>query len=232
MNTTYMIKQELALLSAQRLDNKPIYSMKDDFVPSTFKSKRTAYRYRKYLESIGILKGKRGNFKLNTSVISQLHLIQKLLPSIKSLKNARRFGRHYNEKDIEFFRKHIEYQLITLDYKVWELTKYQNPSDLYVYVKDIDKVANYLKGKKFKEGKKGRITLLPMIGDFSNEIQRVYLDCIAKGGRNTQDAIAINLLYWDHITSKGRFNIEEVKNVQDNLKLIDKPQQQSNKVSV
>src|SRR6478672_5982516 len=119
----YITKHELALLSAQRLDTKPVYSMKDDFVPSTFKSKRTAYRYRKYLESIGVLKGKRGNFKLNTSVISQLHLIQNLLPSIKSLKNARKFGRNYNEKDIKFFKKNIVYQLITLDYKAWELTK-------------------------------------------------------------------------------------------------------------
>jgi len=197
--------------------------MKDDFVPSTFKSKRTAYRYRKYLESIGVLKGKRGNFKLNTSVISQLHLIQNLLPSIKSLKNARKFGRNYNEKDIKFFKKNIVYQLITLDYKAWELTKYQNPSDLYAYVKDIDEVANYLKDNKFKEGKKGRVILLPMIGDFSNEIQRVYLDCIAKGGRSTQDAIAINLLFWEKLVYKGHFNIEEVKIVQDNLKPIDIP---------
>lgn len=220
MYILYMIKQELALLSAKRLDIKPVYSMKDDFVPSTFRSQRTAYRYRKYLELIGILTGKKGNFKLNTSVISQLHLISKLLPSLQSLRKGRRFGRCYNETDIEFFKnKHIEHEFITLDYKAWELTKYQFPSDLYVYVQDINKTVDYLKDNKFKEGKKGHIILLPMIGDFSNEIQRVYLDCIAKGGRSVLDAIAIELLYGDRLESKGQFSIQEIKNVQENLKI-------------
>jgi hypothetical protein len=56
-----------------------------------------------------------------------------------------------------------------------------------------------------------------MIGDFSNEIERVYLDCIAKGGRSIQDAIAIQLLHGDQLTSKGIFPAEYVLKVQEDL---------------
>ena len=213
-------KQELALLSAQRLDIKPVYNMKDDFIPSINKSRRTAYRYRKYLESLGILKAARGSFILNTSVVAQSSLLlPKLMPSLDALKNGRRFGRRYNQADMKFIEKQADHQLVTLDYKVWELTKYQYPSDLYVYVKDINRTTNYLKENKFKEGRKGHIIILPMLGDFTNEIQRVYLDCIAKGGRSVRDAIAIELLYGDKLQFRGRFNIEDIRNVQENLRI-------------
>jgi hypothetical protein len=214
-----MTKQELALLSAQRLDIRPVYNMNNDFIPGIQKSRRTAYRYRKYLESIGVLKATRGNFTLNTTAIAQSSLFPKLLPSLNALKKGRRFGRRYNQSDIEFVEQHIDHHLITLDYKVWELTKYQYPSDLYVYVNNINKIAEYLKKNKFKEGKKGPIIIIPMIGDFTNEIQRVYLDCIAKGGRSVQDAIAIGLLYGDRLEFRGQFDIGEIKNVQENLNM-------------
>jgi hypothetical protein len=217
-----MTKQELALLSAQKLGIKPVYNMNEDFIPSIHKSRRTAYRYRKYLESLGILRAMRGNFILNTTVVSQSTLFPKLLPSLNALKDGRKFGRRYNQADIEFVEKHIDHHLITLDYKIWELTKYQYPSDLYVYVKDIDKSTNYLKENKFKEGRKGHIIILPMLGEFTNEIQRVYLDCIAKGGRSTRDAIAIELLYGDKLEFRGQFNIEDIKNVQENLRMTKK----------
>lgn len=214
-----MTKQELALLYAQKLSVRTVYNMNHDFIPNIHKSRRTAYRYRKYLESLGLLKAIRGNFILNTTAISQSYLFPKLLPSLNALKNARRFGRRYNQADIEFVEKHVDYRLITLDYKSWELTKYQYPEDLYVYVKDIDKIAIYLKKNKFKEGRKGHIIILPILGDFTNEIQRVYLDSIAKGGRSTQDAIAIELIYGDKLEFRGRFDLEEIKNVQENLRM-------------
>lgn len=214
-----MTNQELALLAAQRLGVRPVYNMRQDFIPSIQKSRRTAYRYRKYLESLGVLKSVRGNFILNTTAISQSSLFPKLVPSLIALRNGRRFGRRYNQADIEFVKEHIDYHLFTLDYKAWELTKYQYPVDLYIYVKDIDRATNYLREKKFKESKKGHVIILPMQGDFTNELQRVYLDSIAKGGRSVQDAIAIELLYGDKLNARGRFDIESIKNVQDTLKM-------------
>ena len=59
--------------------------------------------------------------------------------------------------------------------------------------------------------------VLPRIGNFENEIERVYLDCIAKGGRSIQDAIAIELLYANHLTSRGNFPVEYVLKVQEDL---------------
>jgi len=89
--------------------------------------------------------------------------------------------------------------------------------DLYVYVKDVGRIASYLKENGFSEGQRGRIILLPEIGDFSNEIERVYLDCIAKGGRSMLDAIAIEMLYGDQIHVKGRFTTEDVIKVRKDL---------------
>src|SRR5207245_2644067 len=84
------------------------------------------------------------------------------------------------------------------------LTKFQYPLDFCIYVEDVEKTVRYLKQNKFSEGQKGRVVILPITGDFSNEIQRVYHDCLAKGGRSVQDAVAIELLYSDHLIYKAR----------------------------
>jgi hypothetical protein len=145
--------------------------------------------------------------------------VQKLLPSLEALNRARRFGKYYNDSDIHFGRKNIHHKLITLDYKAWELTKFQYPLELYLYVEDIEKTADYLKKNRFSEGQKGRIVILPMIGDFQNETQRVYFDCIAKGGRSVNDAIAVELSYGDTLTQKANFPVESVRKVQEDLSI-------------
>jgi hypothetical protein len=208
---------------AQKLGAKPIHSINDVIPFST--STRTAYRHLRTLKNLGfITKSRRGYFMTNDTAISQPAAIRdKLVPSLKALKLAKRFGKYYNDSDINFAINNIQTKLITLDYKAWELTKYQYPSELYMYVENFDKAISFLKENKFNGGQRrrkglgGRIVILPMIGDFSNEIERVYLDCIAKGGRNIQDAIAIQLLYGDHLKSKGIFPAEYVLKVQEDL---------------
>jgi hypothetical protein len=111
----------------------------------------------------------------------------------------------------------IQDKKITLDYRAWELTKFQYPMDLYVYANDIEGIASYLKQNGFSEGQRGHIVLLPKIGDFSHAIERVYLDCIAKGGRSVLDAIAIELLYGNQISVRGRFTTQDVIKVQEDL---------------
>ncbi len=56
-----------------------------------------------------------------------------------------------------------------------------------------------------------------MEGGFENEVQRVYLDCLAFGGRSTLDAIAIELLQGDQLEVKGEFPTELVLKVREDL---------------
>ncbi|HEY7734162.1 MAG TPA: hypothetical protein VIB07_05160 [Nitrososphaera sp.] len=217
-----MQKQELlkgdAFLFAQRLDSKPVYTIKDAI--SVAGSVKTAYRRLNALKSLGLARYKRGSFILKTNVVTQpANVIEKLLPSLIALNKGRRFGRNYNDSDIRFAINNVSDKFVTLDYRAYELTKFQTPLDLYIYVEDVDKVADFLKEKGFKEGKNGHVILLPKIGDFSNEIERVHLDCIANGERSTMDAIAIELLYEDRLITRGLFPVQLVKKVQEDLPL-------------
>jgi hypothetical protein len=217
--------QNLAIQFAQRLDTKLVYGIKADAI-RTAGSRATAYRYLNTLTSLGLAKTRHGNFQINTSIFSQpTYMIEKLLPSAKSLLEGRRFGRYYNNNDVNFARSKLKYEFITLDYKAWELTKYQHPSHFYAYVNDIDNVSSYLKNNGFREGMRGHVILLPMIGNFTNEIERVYLDCIAIGGRGLMDAIAIELLYKKHLRVKGKFDIELIQKVQGDLPIGQNKQQ-------
>jgi hypothetical protein len=181
-------------------------------------SSKTAYRRLNDLKVLGLVKYKRGSFILKTNVVTQpANIIDKLLPSLIALSRARRFGRNYNDSDIRFAMNNIADKFVTLDYKSYELTKFQTPLDLYIYVDDVDKVAGFLKEKGFKEGTNGHVILLSKIGDFSNEIERVYLDCVANGERSTMDAIAIELLYEDRLGTRGLFPVQLVKKVQEDL---------------
>jgi hypothetical protein len=76
-----------------------------------------------------------------------------------------------------------------------------------------------LKKCNFSEGTKGRVVLLPRIGEFRNEIQRVYLDCIAYGGRSLLDAIAIEILHNEDLDPniRGTFKTEDVLKVREEL---------------
>lgn len=203
----------------QHVGNKHVYDIKHDVVNGLSVSTPTAYRHLKKLRSLGIVKfNTNGYFTLNKSIISQRHIIQEILPSLQVLRKARRFGRDYdrNNSDINFAMKNISYKFITLDYKAWELTKYQYPSVLYLYVEDVNKTAIYLKENRFYEGQKGRVVILPY-SPSDNEIQRVYLDCIANGGRSINDAIAIHILYGDKLKYKANFPVESILKVKDEL---------------
>jgi len=107
---------------------------------------------------------------------------------------------------------------VTLDYRSYELTGLQTPEKLFLYVDNEDAATNALKNSDFSEGTKGKIAILPRIGDFfDNEIQRVYLDSLAAGGRNLLDAVAIELRYPEKFQIKGLFPIDLVEKVREDL---------------
>ena len=205
-----------AVSFAQEFSDRPVYNIKEDAVPLAG-SLFTAYRRLHLLESLNLAKLGRNQFEIKTDVVSQpLSVIKKLLPSLIALKNAKRFGKYYTESDIIFARKNIPGQVLTtLDYAAWDVTKYQTPSNFYVYVNDIDTASKFLKKSGFSEGSNGHVILLPLVGDFGNKIERVYLDCVANGGRSSLDAVSIELQYGDQLTTRAHFPIEYVKKVQE-----------------
>lgn len=207
-----------SLVAAQRLDQANIiHSTKE--LAATVGSIPTAQRYVKQLEDLGFLTilG-RGRFVVRSSLFQPYSLWPLIIPSLQSLKKARYFGRSYNESDVNFARKKFSEAMVTLDYRCYELTRLQTPEKLFLYVTDQDSAANVLKSENFSEGSRGKIALLPRLGDFfENEIQRVYLDSLAAGGRNLLDAVAIELRYPDKLQIKGLFQVDLVEKVREDL---------------
>ncbi|MGI0079487.1 MAG: hypothetical protein ACRECH_07675 [Nitrososphaerales archaeon] len=221
-----MVALELrpSLVAAQRLDQANLtHSTKE--LAAIVGSIPTAQRYVRQLEDLGFLTilG-RGHFVFRSSLFQPYSLWPLIIPSLQTLKKARYFGRSYNESDIRFARKKFSEAMVTLDYRSYELTGLQTPEKLFLYVTDQNSAANALKSDDFSEGLRGKVAILPRIGDFfTNEIQRVYLDSLAAGGRNLLDAVAIELRYPDKLQIKGLFPVDLVEKVREDLSNIAMP---------
>jgi len=210
-----MMKPEQA--AAQALGEKAVYRI-DDLL-QVRGSRASAYRTLRELRQIGFAEQLAGGyFTLRSSFFQPFFLWQHLIPSLNALKQARYFGRSYNEADIEVARRLLR-GTVTLDYRAYELTGLQMPHTFFVYVQDPDLATGVLRKHKFWEGTRGRVALLPSMGSFQNEIQRVYLDCIAYGGRSTLDAIAIEILHGEELDPKARgvFRADDVLKVKEEL---------------
>ena len=205
-----------ALQFAQRLPPMPVYSVKD--VAEKI-HERTVRRKIKKLEEMGLARYGRGRFSIKREVVSQpIRVLERLTPSLAALARARRFGRSYGQSDINFMVKNLpENAIPTLDYAAHKMTKYQSVRELYAYVDDAEETARFLKTNGFREGKKGNVVILPKTGMLENTAERVFLDCIAKGGRSTMDAVAIQLRYPAEISTEARFTIETLLKVQEDL---------------
>lgn len=217
-STSILNKAKDAIGFAQELPPSPIYNLYN--LESTIHlSTKTIKRRIVQLESLGLADYNRGKFTIKREVISQPYIVlQNIIPSLIALKRARRFGRYYKSTDINFMKKHLpKGSIITLDHKAHELTKYQTPLNLYVYVDNVEKTSKLLKTHGFREGKRGNIILLPKIGSFKNQIERVFLDCVANGGRSFLDAAAIMLTHKDMIKTRVRFAGDTILKVQEDL---------------
>jgi hypothetical protein len=210
-----MLKPELAI--AQTIGEKPVYHMND--LSKITESRATAYRILSRLREAGFAEQVReGYFTLRSSLFQPFNLWQNLLPSLQSLKQARFFGLSYNENDVRLARQILK-GIVTLDYRAYEITQLQSPHLFSIYVDNPDQAADKLKECKFSEGTKGRVVILPRTGEFGSEIQRVYLDCIAYGGRSLLDAIAIEILHNEDLDPniRGTFKAEDVLKVREEL---------------
>jgi len=210
-----MLRPELAI--AQTIGQRPVYHMND--LSKITGSRATAYRIFSTLREAGFAEHVReGYFTLRSSLFQPFNLWQNLLPSLQALKQARFFGLSYNENDVRLARQILK-GIVTLDYRAYEITKLQSPHLFSIYVDNPDQAANKLKECKFSEGKKGRVVIMPQTGEFGSEIQRVYLDCIAYGGRSLLDAIAIEILHNEDLDPniRGTFKAEDVLKVREQL---------------
>ncbi len=210
-----MLRPELAV--AQTLGEKPVYHIDD--LRDVAGSRSAAYRILSELREAGFAtQAKKGYFTLRSSLFQPYSLWPYLLSPLEALSHARHFGRSYNENDVRVARSLLN-GAVTLDYRAYELTSLQEPHTLYVYVSELDEAVSILRAEGFSEGRRGRVALLPRLGDFENELQRLYLDCIAFGGRSTLDAIAIEILYSEELDGKirGRFGAENILKVNDEL---------------
>ena len=211
-------KAKDAIGFAQKLSSSPIYDL-NNLDDTIHLSTRTIKRRITSLMELGLADYNRGKFTIKREVISQPYtVLQNIVPSLLSLKRARRFGRYYTSTDVNFMKKHLpKGSVITLDHKAYELTKFQTPLNLYVYVNDVEKTSKSLKTCGFREGKRGHVIILPKIGSFENLIERVFLDCIADGGRSFLDAVAIMLIHKNTIKTRARFAGDTILKVQEDL---------------
>jgi hypothetical protein len=210
-----MIRPELTI--TQAIGEKPVYRL-DDLLKVTG-SRATAYRTLGELRQVGFAEQiKEGYFTIRSSLFQPFYLWQHLIPSLGALKQARYFGRSYNENDVKLARQILS-GMVTLDYRAYELTGFQKPHLLFLYLEDLDSAVAVLRQHKFWEGTRGRVALLPHVEFFQNELQRVYLDCVAYGGRSTLDAIAIEILYREKLDPevRGVFRSEDVLKVKEEL---------------
>lgn len=215
---SFLQKYKDAISFAQELPPSPVYVI-NNLPASIIISQKTIRRRLKQLEEIGLADYNRGKFTIKREVVSQPQIVlQKILSSLLALKESRRFGRFYRETDVKFMLKHLpKNSMITLDYSVHEITKYQTPLTLYVYVDDVQKTADFLKKYNFSEGKRGNIVLLPKIGTFDNKIERIFQDCVAHGGRSFLDAAALLLTNQDKIKTRVRFTADMLLKVQEDM---------------
>jgi hypothetical protein len=210
-----MLGPELTI--AQTIEEKPVYHINE--LSKITKSRATAYRILGKLREAGFAERVReGYFTIRSCLFQPFGLWPKLLPSLQALKQARFFGLSYNENDVRLARRLLT-GVITLDYRAFELTKFQSPHLFFIYVDDTDQAAKTLIEHKFSEGTRGRVAIIPKIGEVENEIQRVYLDCIAYGGRSLLDAIAFEVLHNESLDShiRGVFKAEDVLKVREEI---------------
>jgi len=94
----------------------------------------------------------------------------------------------------------------TLDYAAYDITAYQTPETFYFYPDSFERAVQVLRENNYVESSKGKVVLLPRIGDFSNPILRVFYDSLAFGGRGILDAIAISRSHPEITKSSGYFD--------------------------
>ncbi len=172
------------------------------------------------LERIGLAERYDGYVVFKECIEQPARVLEKLFPSLLSLKYGIGF-----KGDAEVAEKELE-GFITLDYAAYRLTSYQVPKTLYIYPlgrgtfiypDDFRRKEIYLRSLGFSPSpvSEADVALLPPFGDI-NEF-RVHLDSLARGGRSTLDALAIEMLKPEMVVVNARYPVEIVRKVLEDL---------------
>ncbi len=164
------------------------------------------------LERVGLAVEYDGRVVFRECLDQPIRVIEKLLPSLLSLKHGLGFM-----GDAELARREVK-GFITLDYAAYELTGYQAPRTLYIYPEDLKREAKRLRELGFEQSPltESDVVLLPRFGAIDR--YRVHLDSLAKGGRSTLDALAIELLKPEFVVVEARYPAEMVRKVVEDLR--------------
>ncbi len=164
------------------------------------------------LERIGLAAEYNGRVIFRECLDQPVRIIEKLLPSLLSLKYGVGF-----RGDVEVARREVR-GFITLDYAAYELTGYQLPRTLYLYPDELEDGKRRLRKLGFKPSSvsEADVVLLPNFGSIDR--YRIHLDSLAKGGRSTLDALAIELLRPEIVAVEARYPAEMVRKVVDDLR--------------
>jgi DNA-binding transcriptional ArsR family regulator len=204
METRPQILHTLNSIQAS-LPMKSAYTL-DEMARATGRSKPTAYRYLAELEKNGfVITLNKGAFSLRDSVFLPITIIPQIIPSLQAFKRARRFRLRNGKSGIAKARGLLGKVegMSTLDYAAYDFTGYQTPETFYFYPNSFDMALNVLRENHYVESPKGKVVLLPRVGDFSEPILRVFYDSLALGGRGILDAIAISRKYPEITKSSG-----------------------------
>ena len=148
------------------------------------------------------------------AVCHPIEVLKAIRPSLLALARAKRFARRRNGSDLTFARRHLPPgSFVTLDYPLARLTDYQTAWNYYVCVDDPDAFASLLGDNGFQEDKLGRVVVVPKIGRFDNKKERLFLDCLADGGRGYCDAIALLMLRLRASPVRAAFTTNEMNDV-------------------
>ena len=170
-------------------------------------SEATARRRVDELAEMGLARRRNGTFTVNHDAICQpIEVLDVMRPSLLALGRARRFGwgGRGGNAGIALARRHLPPgSFVTLDYPLARLTGYGPPRDYCACVDDPDAYASLLERSGLCEDEEGRVVVMPKIGRFDNKRVRLFLDCLAAGGRLYGGAVVLCVLYGDTLAMRA-----------------------------
>ena len=211
-------KYEEAIAFARLLPRQMVHSFCD--MPSVAGvSEATARRRVDELAKVGLAERLNDSFMVRIDAVCYpIEVLETMLPSLLAHVQARRFARRKNGSDLTFARRHLPHgSFVTLDYPLARLTGYQTAWDYHVCVDDQEAFVSLLEENGFREDDLGRVVVMPKIGKFDNEKERLVLDCLADGGRSYCDAIALLMLHIKSSPVHATFSTNEINDVLRNL---------------
>ena len=196
------------------LPRAPSYRFRD--MPSILGvSEATARRRVDALVEMGLAERRNGSFMVRHDAACQpIEILDAMYPSLLALGCARRFAGPNGRAGITLARRlRPPGSFVTLDYPLARLTGYRPARDYCVCVDDPDAFASLLEENGFREDDLGRVVVMPKLGRFDRARERLFLDCIAAGGKRCAGAVELYILYGDKLPQRAVLDADSILDV-------------------